>query len=108
MLLLFLLLSLSPTLYDTGYQQSASKASHKRPHDCLLHEIATPKPPIILQYVDSFWIGAIADCILVPVGVLIVCAVLGLGDLGFTRFDPVASLVICILMGGVPRANQVH
>lgn len=54
---------------------------------------------------DSFRIGAIADCISVPVRVLIACVVPGLGESSHTK---IARLVICILMNEAVRADQVH
>lgn len=61
--------------------------------------------PILLPYIDSLPVGAIADCVLVPVKVLVACAVLRLVDPVFTK---IATLFVCVLMGGALRANQVH
>lgn len=62
-------------------------------------------PPILLPYIDSLPVGAVADCVLVPVEVLVACAVLGLGDPVSTK---IATRFVCILMCRAPRANQVH
>lgn len=65
-------------------------------------------PPIHLLYLDSLRIGTIANCVLVPVGILVACAVLRLRDPVFTTIAPVASLLICVLMRMAICSNQVH